>query len=266
MRRCADLPAVPSSVTAGDDWKGSAGPRRALRGVSWCCSLRVYTAGFSASGHTRPVVEMDLDGVLFITGLPALGQESPGLGVAACPGPELGHSMVGLGCPLLLKPVLWVSLEHGDLLGHLLGEDEDVLQSHKQVFLAGPRLLASCHNSLNSLDTRHRSFQRAFWLGLGVSADRELWPEGISEGMFIVCVDAAEVAGQDPGLQGELQAEKFKACVQAGRWPGGESQDLSHIHQSICEHMNFPHGKQVLPLTCSSAHRRPESLAAFCSL
>ena len=85
--------------------------------------------------------------------------------------------------------------------------------------------------------------------------------------MFIVCVAAAEVTSQGPGLQGELQAEKFKACGQAGRWFRGGSQDLSHIQQSICEHMKKgAQRKEISPLTRSSAHRRQESLAASRSL
>ena len=110
---------------------------------------------------------MDLGGVLFITGLPALGQESPGLGVAACPGPELGHSMVGLGCPLLLKSVLWVSLEHGDLLGHLLGEDEDVLHSHKKVFLARAPTPGLLPQSPAQLRCQTPFFSESFLAGSG---------------------------------------------------------------------------------------------------
>ena len=81
--------------------------------------------------------------------------------------------------------------------------------------------------------------------------------------MFIVCVAAAEVTSQGPGLQGELQAEKFKACGQAGRRFGGGSQDLSHIQQSICEHMNFPtkEGDLALDLLiCTQEAREPGSL------
>lgn len=105
------------------------------------------------------MVKLGLGRLLVSTGLQAPRQESAGLAVTTFPGPELGHGMVGLGRPLPLKPVqdvhsslLRVPLERRDPLSHLLGEDKNTLQSHKKVFLAGPVLLASCHDRLHSFD------------------------------------------------------------------------------------------------------------------